>query len=285
MRVNKHKWVVVAVALVVMLGIATSAHAAKRVLLVGDSWAQLMWKYKSLSTNFKSFGVGFATEDGTFTAIGATTAAFWAGNIGSIQAQLAANPTIDCVDLVIGGNDMWVWNTSWSEAQKTALLDSVQANLWAICQACLAVRPNIQVVLHGYDYINLFDTVMKDPFGAAGLLWFGLGQPMPAQINWLFLGLDERKKALTAYNPRIKYVQCNGTLQVVGGYSANIPGQAPGYVPWPGGDPNLPSPIKFFAPLSGGKYDPIHLSQEGYKWHSWMATAAFYNAWFRTYPY
>lgn len=265
---------------------APGAHAAKRVLLVGDSWAQLMWKYKSLSTNFKAFGVGQHTEDGSVTAIGGTTAAIWAANTGIIQQQLILNPTIDCVNLVLGGNDLWVWNTGWSQAQTDAHLDTVKANLNTICQAALAVRPNIKVVLHGYDYINLWDTVVADPFGQAGLLWAALGQPTPAQLNGLFAGLEQRKIQLAQGNSRIKYVQCFGTLQVVGGTSAAIPGQAPSYAPFPGGNPALPTPVKYF-PLTSTrpkKYDPIHLTQEGYKWHSWMATAAFYQPYFVANP-
>jgi len=266
--------------------ISEQAHAAKRVLLVGDSWAQLMWKYRSLSTQFKAFGVGQHTEDGAQTAIGGTTAAFWAANTGTLQAQLRANPTIDCVNLVLGGNDLWVWNTGWSQAQTDAHLDQVQANLYTVARACLDVRPNIKVVLHGYDYINLWDSVAADFFGSAGLLWAALGQPSPAQINGLFVGLDQRKKALTTYDARIKFVQCTGALQVVGGFSNILPGQAPTYSPFPGGNPGLPSPIKFFPVINNKpkKYDPIHLTQEGYKWHSWMVTAFFYQPYFVANP-
>lgn len=283
---DRRRIVVWAALLAVAVFFAPGAHAAKRVLLVGDSWAAYMWKYKSLSTNFKAFGVGQHTEDGSVTAIGGTTAAIWAANTGIIQQQLILNPTIDCVNLVLGGNDLWVWNTSWSQAQTDAHLDSVKANLSTICQAALAVRPNIKVVLHGYDYINLWDSVVADPFGTAGLMWVSLGQPTPAQLNGLFLGLDQRKMALAQSNSRIKYVQCNGTLQVVGGTSAVIPGQAPSYSPFPGGNPALPSPIKYFplTSTSPKKYDPIHLTQEGYKWHSWMATAAFYQPYFVANP-
>jgi lysophospholipase L1-like esterase len=271
---------VVMVALVAL--VAPNAHATKRVLLVGDSWAGLMWRYRSLGTQFQAQGVGFATEDGAYTAIGGTTAAFWAKNAAYIQNQLRQNTTIDCVDLVLGGNDLWVWRTSWTQEQTKALLDQVQANLRTVCQACLAVRPNIKVIMHGYDYLNFKDSMAADPFGSAAQQWNNLGKPTPAQLNGLFIGLDERKKQLTTWNSRVKYVQCNGTLQCVNGTSRVIPGQAPAYDPFPGGDPTQPSPIRFFALTSTSpkKYDPIHLTQEGYKWLSYMATAYFYKPYF-----
>ncbi len=258
----------------------------KRVQLVGDSWAAYMWQHKSLRNAFSAWGKGQYTEDGTNTTISGTTAAQWAANTGIITARLVANPTIDCVNLVIGGNDLWAWNTSWTTAQTNALYDQVQANIYTICQACLNVRPSIQVVLHGYDYINMWDCIVQDPTGPTATMWLLLGQPNPTQLNALFTGMDQRRIALTTYNSRIKFVQCNGVLQCFAGWSANQPGQAPSYSPFPGGNPTLPSPLDYFRIIHTNPThrDGIHLTQDGYYKECWWVTGNFYLPWFTAHP-
>ncbi|MCL5103762.1 MAG: carboxypeptidase-like regulatory domain-containing protein [Armatimonadetes bacterium] len=268
----------VLVVLAIVLSV-TSAHAAtKRVQIVGDSWAALMWQHKSLRTAFTAMGVSGIEEDGTNTAIGGTTASYWMqpANLAVIGAQLNANPSIDCVNLVLGGNDVWNWRTSWTQARTNAMLDGVRDNLASICDYCLNVRPSIHVVIHGYDYLNLCDTATADPSGAAGKMWLLLGQPTPEQINRLFLGLESRKRDLTERSPRIHYVQCFGTAQVAGGTSSAAPGQWPNFSPFPGGNVTLPTPMQY---MNGN--DPIHLNQTGYNMICAVATEAFYKPYFQ----
>ena len=83
-----------------------------RVLLVGDSWAQFMWFDRSLRDVFAANGRPDIVEVGAVTAQGGTTAAEWTdpAMLQMITDELQANPTIDVVQLTIGGNDAQLWD-------------------------------------------------------------------------------------------------------------------------------------------------------------------------------
>ncbi|MEM9555281.1 MAG: hypothetical protein AAGC60_13580 [Acidobacteriota bacterium] len=75
---------------------------------MGDSWAEFMWSNRTLREVFVENGRPDLAERGAVTAIGGTTAAQWAGSQGLelISEELAAWPTIDTVQLTVGGNDL-----------------------------------------------------------------------------------------------------------------------------------------------------------------------------------
>jgi hypothetical protein len=91
-----------------LLNLATPAVGQEfRVLLVGDSWAELMWFNQSLRTVFAEEGHPEILEKGDVTALGGTTAAEWTtpSFLQLITDELDANPTLEVVQLTLGGND------------------------------------------------------------------------------------------------------------------------------------------------------------------------------------
>lgn len=151
----------------VLLLLGTLSHEAaaqtKRILLVGDSWAQQTWDNNAWPPVLSTYGLSQWGVEGSTTAIGGTTAAVWTDPpaLALIANAIAANPTIDIIHLSIGGNDMLAgqslggWHTGLSPAQESALFDQIQANIEIIVDYCLAIRPDIKVGLIDYDYINL----------------------------------------------------------------------------------------------------------------------------------
>ncbi|HOS02195.1 MAG TPA: hypothetical protein PKZ01_03895, partial [Candidatus Hydrogenedentes bacterium] len=163
------------VVLVLTLGLtlATNAFAAvNRILIIGDSWAQAIWDNKIMQN---VTGVGVLGAD---TAIGGTTAALWAsnfawstpmGNFGQLDKValiLQGVPTVDIVYISLSGNDMWgTDNGGWTNGMDPAVWAQhkavIKANMLTVINFCLAQRPNIRVLIQGYDYINLWDTVLQ----------------------------------------------------------------------------------------------------------------------------
>lgn len=251
----------------------------QRVMLLGDSWSHIMWNNLTYRDVFNQFGFADKTERGNNTAIGGTTARFWSqpANLAVIVNELQQNPSIDVVLMSIGGNDMLAgvsgnpsgWHTGLSAADEALLFDRIQADMQTIINAIKGVRPNIEIVFSGYDYINLAETVLSGN-AAAVLLWANLGQPNPNQINSAFARFEQRKINMANSDPRVHYVHSFGLMQFIYGYPGIFPPytvpapgqQPPSFSPYPGGNPDYPTPP---IALANNGSDAIHLSDEGYR--------------------
>lgn len=249
-------------------------------MLLGDSWAHIMWNNRTYKDVFDQFGFADKTEHGVSTAISGTTANFWAqpSNLTVIVNELQQNPAIDIVLISIGGNDLLAgingsmpgWHTGLNTSDESLLFDRIQADIQAIISGIKGVRPSIEIVFSGYDYVNFVETVLNNPTGPIALTWANLGQPNPLQLNSAFARFEQRKIDIANADSRVHYVQGFGLMQYVYGYPGIFPPyfvpapgqQPPSYTPFPGGDVNYPTPP---AALAANGTDAIHLSDEGYK--------------------
>ncbi len=260
---------------------STGPVTGKRVLVVGDSWAQAVSDSDMIDKVCDDNGHGEFQGEGALTAIGGTTAEQWANNfnvagtglLDRLTAALNANPTIDIVYLSIGGNDMWDANndgwvngidpTVWTQHKA-----NIKANVDAVVDYCLAYNSAIKVVIAGYDYLNLWDTIWQDPVDL--VMWQALGSPSPAQINGAFADAAVEIRQIALDNPtRVKYVQGFGLMQ----WWKNTPSGAahPGtiansYSPWPGGNSAYPTPMSTLGGTSSNR-DAIHLSTAPANWY------------------
>ena len=246
--------------------LATSLPAlaqSPRVLIVGDSWAEEMWLDGSHEVVFASNGFSRYSALGTTTTESGTTAAQWsqAGKLQSIADALLANPSIDTVQLTVGGNDFLdVWSTALSAPQVESLKQAILVDIQIITDFILAQRPDIEVLLSFYDYPNFRDTRT----GLIGIffctpLWNDLGQPNPTQLNAAAIDFVDTYAGIAAANPRIHHVRHFGLMQRRYGIDA-IPA---GTLELPG-EPTLPSPLSAMRNRSGLGRDCFHLSDEGY---------------------
>ena len=257
-----------------------------RVLVVGDSWAQYIWEQRTVRKALSRAGHPGLTERGALTAISGSTAAEWASPtfLALITAELAAYPTIDVVQLSIGGNDLLGnWNASWTAAQELALMQQVQADTETVVDHILAQRPGLQVVILGYDYPNFQE--MAPIFSIDWFLWLYLGSPSPSRMGHALAEFETFRRDYALAEPQVDYVHALGLMQWWFGYplynappfAAPYPGQAPTYLPFPGGSPNHPSPP---AALT----DSFHLNVDGYKVLVGNATYHVYKPYFDANP-
>ncbi|HOS02091.1 MAG TPA: DUF5011 domain-containing protein, partial [Candidatus Hydrogenedentes bacterium] len=266
----------VLLALTLGMTIAVNAFAANRILLVGDSWARGIWESNVMQS---VTGQGVLGAD---TAIGGSTAAAFAANtpwntpmggqgvLDKIGIVLAANPTVDIVYISLSGNDMWGqgnggWTNGMDPAAWAQSKATIKANMQTVVNYCLAQRPNVRVVIQGYDYINLADTIWQDTMDL--LLWQYLGSPTPRQLNDAFIEVGMEMRAIAAANPaRVAYVANFGLMQNWKNSPAGAPKPgtiASGYNPYPGGNPDYPTPMGALGGTSSNR-DAIHLSTAGY---------------------
>ena len=235
-----------------------------RLLIVGDSWAEEQWLDGSHQRVFSSNGLGLFTVDGSTTTQSGSTAAEWSTPefLQRIADALSAQPTIDTVQLTVGGNDFLdAWNVNLSSAEVMALQMSILDDLVVITEFILGQRPAIEVLLSFYDYPNFVDTLG----GVTGLffcqpLFNDLGNPTPLQINTAANDFINAYANL-ADDPRIHFVDHAGLMQFAFGFPDQ--GILPGDLA-PPGDLSRPTPQAALRTRLTPNDDCFHLSAEGY---------------------
>lgn len=235
-----------------------------RVLLVGDSWSEFMWLDGSLREVFAANGRPDIVEEGSVTAISGSTAAEWSdpAMLQMISDELTLNPTIDTVQLTLGGNDFLAgqsgggWWTGISAVDEDALFDQIVADATTVIDFTLALDPDLEIIVSLYDYPNFVDSL-------GGILGFlcnprfdDLGQPTPLQINTAGGQLQDRMDTLIASRERVFGATHSGLMQFVYGFPDD--GIPPGQLQ-PPGDLTRPSPIE--AMRIGA--DCFHVSGDG----------------------
>ena len=235
-----------------------------RLLIVGDSWAEEQWLDGSHQRIFDANGFDQFSADGARTTESGSTAAEWRtpAFLQRIADALIAQPTIDTVQLTVGGNDFLdAWNTNLTPAQEMSLQMTILDDLIVITDFILNQRADIEIVLSFYDYPNFVDTLG----GLTGLffcqpLHADLGQPTPFEINTAATEFINVYRQL-ADDPRVHFVNHAGLMQFVFGFPDQniLPGDLP-----PPGDLSLPSPVESLRTRVSSNDDCFHLSAEGY---------------------
>ena len=258
--------------------LSPDAFAVKRILLVGDSWAQWPWKMGSYQAVLNyNYGTGTYEVEGTYTALGGTTADQWANNavppestfpsppgytnmpmLDRVNWSLAHWPTIDIICLSITGNDMWSWRANWTPEQTNALYDSIQADLQTLVNWFRTNHPTKKILHIGYDYLNITETCT---YGMQEFSWnsvyfaTGLGftvgdiwqnKANNQVINQFFVGMGERNKNVALATPRWDFLNNFGVNHYVNGYTNSLGTIfSPGTTVFPGHYPN-------YTPMAGG---------------------------------
>ncbi|MEM6454321.1 MAG: hypothetical protein AAF772_04430 [Acidobacteriota bacterium] len=231
---------------------AAARATGPRVLLVGDSWTGFLWNHRSLRNVFRAQGRPDVFERGGPTTRGGTTAADWASALGreTIETALRAEPSIEVVQLTIGGNDFLAgpahggWFAGIDDAERDARFGRIASNVAAVVDHVHGRAPHRWVVVSLYDHLNFVES-LSESFAACAAMYASLRQPTPRQINDALVRLEETIADAVATRPRTIVVRHSGTMQDAFGFPD---------------DPDLPSPIAAMFKQE----DCIHLSREGY---------------------
>lgn len=251
--------------LLALMGTSAALAQTARVLLVGDSWAEQQWDDGSHARVFAANGLGGFLVLGASTTESGSTAENWTAPtyLQRIGDALTANPSIDTVQLTLGGNDFLdVWNTAMSPEDEATLMVQIVDRLDQIAGFILGQRPDIEIVLSFYDYPNFVDTQGSLAWlFACGPLWNNLGQPTPVALNITARAFEAVYAELALGNPRIHHVSHFGLMQYTYGFPSQ--GIAPGDI-LPPGDLNRPSPLAAMRDHGIGGRDCFHLTSAGY---------------------
>ncbi|MBL4660338.1 MAG: hypothetical protein JKY19_08275 [Alcanivoracaceae bacterium] len=251
--------------LLFLLGSFT-AFAQNRVLIVGDSWAQLQIDNNThmqvFSDNgFANIGIDPVSDS---TSDNGKEAADWAmpDQLQIIANAIAANPDIDTVQVTLGGNDFLnAWDANMTMMEQDALQQQILVNLTTIVDFILAQDSNIEVILSFYDYPNFVDTIS----GVAGIfcnnLFTDMAQPSVVELNTASRAFELAYTQIATNNPRVYHVSHFGLMQSFFGFPAE--GILPGDI-MPPGDISRPSPLEAMRDFGFGIRDCFHLSPEGY---------------------
>ncbi len=159
-RQLKWSFVLLCVISAVLIPNARADTPVTRILTIGDSWAHFMW----LDHTFREVldARSFPQFDVFNTALGGTKASQWSGQLSleGTRGYLQYHPEIDIVFVILGGNDIMYGDpTSWFQnhetpEQEAAFFTWIAENVATVIRNIVDTRPDIHVVLSGYDYVN-----------------------------------------------------------------------------------------------------------------------------------
>jgi hypothetical protein len=256
--------------MVVLSGAWATPTDVPRILLTGDSWPAFMQLFRCFEVRLGESGLtGIGQRGNQTTLVGVHADEFNTSFfLDKIRADLANYPTIDIVHLSLGGNDFISeshWTPSMPQEQVDAFIATVNAQVETVIDAILAVRPNIKVMLCGYDYAH-----------------HSMGGGTDLQVNTMWAAYEHTKMEMAARKDRVFYVHALGlmhhyygipdagiaplTLPMPSGHDAD-------FTPWPGGNPN------YFTPLEALMDKDIHLTLQGYDYLAQLCIDEYYAEW------
>ncbi len=236
--------------------------AVKRVVLAGDSWSTGL--IYPLRDALDARGYEEVAVSWELTSKPGSTVAGWLSDsslMAGLFLSLDADPPAGILFFTLGGND-------YLHACQNGLglmdavgwfvtMTQIQWNLQTFLALVEAGRPNLKVVLIGYDYLNYF------MIQAAGFDFPGLDL---IRFNLGMVDLAMRGRDVAAAAPNMVYAHNMGLLQYtfgdpMFGYGPGVapkPGPAPAYNPFPGGWFTYPSPLAHIP-------DGIHPDYAGFR--------------------
>lgn len=241
-------------------------------LMVGDSWAQLMCAFGSFESVLKE-----RFKDKRAECLGTTKAGTWAkdwakpGELKTAKSFLIANPNVKAVYASLGGNDLLgSWNVQMSPAESDQALEVIKNNISSVIEELLATRDDVQIVIAGYDFPN-FDLLMPGrALESYRDLYTEMGEPSPRELNAVIVELSHKMREIAESFERVHFVPTLGLNQHLLGHPDH--GIAPRELPAPaqdliaGGDPYITQPRSALLNIKNTPLvDPYHLNPTAFK--------------------
>jgi lysophospholipase L1-like esterase len=253
-----------------------------KVLVMGDSWAAFCWQYDVHNINFDKYGFSDKKAYSTGSSISPTGGTPDLSQSGSearnylttvkksvILSTFANNPDIDIVHLSLGGNDfLGDWDTTWTPSQINTLAVEVLDSITSIISFLRQQKPNVKILLSAYDYPNFAEAINGSTSHPFYNRWAAMLKPRFSQINSVLASVNTVIKNYALAGTNLYFVDNLGLMQYTYGQNSPLlfpPGgtYAPQSVPFPGGNPNYPSPLVAMNTYFTIK-DAFHLSSAGY---------------------
>lgn len=266
------------------------ANKTRRLMVIGDSWAQFLTSNHTFDHLLSEYG--YPDYYAGSTALVGTTARQWArpSSLRVITGILRDRPETEIIVLTIGGNDLLEsWDREMAPEAVAREFDRIAGHVRELVRALTDVRESVRVVILGYDYANLNESLEGTGSEINRRYYRRLREPSALEVNQALIHLSRRIKGVADETERVEYVNNLGLMQFVYGYERY--GVAPNSVPFPGnhaenyepfaaGRPDLSSPPEaMFQKV--GFVDSIHLSAESYYYIGQNAMLRYIDPWLK----
>jgi len=241
-------------------------------MILGDSWGQLMCGFQTFDDVLKEYGYSNKAECLATTKSG-SWAKDWAkpGALNIAKTLLINNAEIKAVFLSAGGNDLLgSWKKSYSAEETEKIFTDVAANLRIIIKELTQVRPDIQIVVAGYDYPNFDLLPPGNVLSAYRKLYEEMEKPSVRELNSMVVKFSYKMNELEKEFDNVYFAPTLGINQHLLGIPAmNIKA---GELPAPnlerviGGNPEYAQPREALLDIQNTNLvDPYHLGKSGFK--------------------
>jgi len=269
----------------------------EKMMVIGDSWAFFSWSGNSYNENLNRFGLSDVECYSTVSLAvnGAEASDYFTDptRVTELKTYINSNPNLKAVHFSLGGNDMMgTWNNSMTNQQASDVLDVIFTDIKSGIDSVLAINPDLDILLSGYDFPNFSETVgalpallqSQHPFYST---WTNMGQPTPTEINDMLIVATQRFIDSAAVWQNVSFVNNLGLMQnIYGQTNSSFGNYAANTAPVPGGFPDKPTPTEALN-FSGN--DSFHLNDasyelfikrhfENYYWNYFRASDISFNA-------
>lgn len=261
-----------------LLLLTSCKQPAQTIVVAGDSWAAFTCFFKSLETALTKVGLTDVAANSTcaVTTRFGIRAENWLTSAHHKATLLALkDKSVKVLYLSLGGNDVLnLWNKTMTSAEEQAIFDIVTADMLAAINQYRSLRPDIKILISGYDYPRFFaDHPIKEYVEA----YEDMGSPTPAELNTAVLRFSDRVAQL-ADQKTVFYIHHYGLMHYYLGnpevgldpFKTLAPAliSAPQAVTQFGGNPNLQSAKDAMYEIKISDepiIDAFHLNRFGYE--------------------
>ena len=280
---RKFSFFIAVLILVLNSNVSWALQKRRDVLLVGDSWANLMCLHGSFSEALKAAGYREFKVHCVNTSKMGTHVADWnsGNNKRNIKLELKVHRSIKMVYISIGGNDIFkIWKKEMTPEEVQAMVDYIREGTEKIISTIRSIRPGVKIVLSSYEYPN-FEDLKKLPFETSySRIYARMGQPTPLELNLMLIRFTQEQENL-AKRLGIEFVNHVGSLQYRYGLKDyDIP---PRTVELPWGNPAFPSPPEGMIQIATNKFtftDPFHISKGNFNRFAERVVNEYFFKWY-----
>lgn len=163
-----------------------------KILIAGDSWAFFTCVYNSMGKMIRDKKAPLVEDNRCWrTSRTGLTAAEWTASRSHQRTLrfIQNTPRIKYLYLSLGGNDlMRNWNQDFTPGQELQLLETTTKTLKNIMDSYLAVRPDLTIILAGYDYPNF---TFKFTLPLYRKIHKRMHEPQPERMNKLLVDFTQ----------------------------------------------------------------------------------------------
>lgn len=185
---------------IIFVFLSNLAFADDLIILAGDSWAKFPCSAKSMEKMIKEVKAEFLNDKRCkeTTELGAV-ASQWIGSKADMNLRnyILTDRSIKYIYLSLGGNDFLNrWSTEMTSAQEDALFDMIYRDLQKTISSYIKIRPDIKIILSGYDYPNFKADRIIPVFKK---MYKQLGAPTALRINSVIVKMSQKMVQIADY--------------------------------------------------------------------------------------